>query len=75
VVNPNHASRAFARLAASVGLAAHPHLLRHALASRWRPTRSRPVSSPPSCATPMAAPSPSACTSTSCPKTAPGWPG
>jgi hypothetical protein len=70
-VNPNHASRAFARLAASVGLAAHPHLLGHALASRWRPTRSRPVSSPPSCATPMAAPSPSACTSTSCPKTAP----
>jgi hypothetical protein len=32
-VNPNHASRTFARLAASVGLAAHPHLLRHALAS------------------------------------------
>jgi integrase len=32
-VNPNHASRAFARLAAKVGLAAHPHLLRHALAS------------------------------------------
>jgi hypothetical protein len=32
-VNPNHASRAFARLAASVGLAAHPHLLGHALAS------------------------------------------
>jgi integrase len=32
-VNPNHASRAFARLAASVGVAAHPHLLRHALAS------------------------------------------
>jgi integrase len=32
-VNPNHASRAFARLAASAGLAAHPHLLRHALAS------------------------------------------
>jgi integrase len=32
-VNPNHASRAFARLAASVVLAAHPHLLRHALAS------------------------------------------
>jgi hypothetical protein len=31
-VNPNHASRAFARLAAGVGLAAHPHLLRHALA-------------------------------------------
>lgn len=32
-VNPNHASRSFARLAASVGLAAHPHMLRHALAS------------------------------------------
>jgi integrase len=32
-VNPNHASRTFARLAASVGLTAHPHLLRHALAS------------------------------------------
>jgi integrase len=32
-INPNHASRAFARLAASIGLAAHPHLLRHALAS------------------------------------------
>jgi integrase len=32
-VNPNHASRAFARLAASVGLVAHPHTLRHALAS------------------------------------------
>ena len=32
-VSPNHASCAFARLATSVGLAAHPHLLRHALAS------------------------------------------
>jgi integrase len=32
-VNPNHASRTFARLAASVGLVAHPHMLRHALAS------------------------------------------
>jgi integrase len=32
-VNPNHASRAFARLAATVGLAAYPHMLRHALAS------------------------------------------
>jgi integrase len=32
-VNPNHASRTFARLAASVGLHAHPHMLRHALAS------------------------------------------
>ncbi|HYT25654.1 MAG TPA: tyrosine-type recombinase/integrase [Actinomycetota bacterium] len=32
-VNPNHASRAFATLAATVGLIAHPHMLRHALAS------------------------------------------
>jgi integrase len=32
-VNPNHASRAFARLATSVGLTAYPHLLRHTLAS------------------------------------------
>ena len=32
-INPNHASRAFARLAASIGLAAHPHMLRHAPAS------------------------------------------
>ena len=32
-VNPNHASRAFAHLAACAGLDAHPHLLRHALAS------------------------------------------
>jgi integrase len=32
-VNPNHASRTFTRLATSVGLAAHPHMLRHALAS------------------------------------------
>jgi integrase len=32
-VNPNHASRAISRLAAGIGLAAHPHMLRHALAS------------------------------------------
>ena len=32
-VNPNHASRSFNHLAASVGLAANPHMLRHALAS------------------------------------------
>jgi integrase len=32
-INPNHASRSFTRLAASVGLDAHPHMLRHALAS------------------------------------------
>jgi len=33
-VNRNHASRAFARLAASVGLTAHRYLLRHALVAR-----------------------------------------
>ncbi len=32
-LNPNHASRGFATLARSVGLDAHPHMLRHALAS------------------------------------------
>jgi integrase len=32
-VNPNHASRTFSRIATTVGLAAHPHMLRHALAS------------------------------------------
>jgi integrase len=32
-LNPNHASRGFAQLASSVGLKAHPHMLRHALAS------------------------------------------
>jgi integrase len=32
-LNPTHASRGFARLARSVGLDAHPHMLRHALAS------------------------------------------
>jgi len=32
-LNPNHASRGFAHLASSVGLDAHPHMLRHALAS------------------------------------------
>jgi integrase len=32
-LNPNHASRGFANLANSVGLDAHPHMLRHALAS------------------------------------------
>jgi integrase len=32
-LDPNHASRAFARLAAGVGLTAHPHMLRHALVS------------------------------------------
>jgi integrase len=74
-VNPNHASRAFARLAAGVGQAAHPHLLRHALASAMAPTRNRPASSPRSCATPTAAPSYSASTSTNSPRPRPGWPG
>jgi integrase len=32
-LNPNHASRGFATLARRVGLNAHPHMLRHALAS------------------------------------------
>jgi len=32
-LNPNHASRGFAKLALGVGLDAHPHMLRHALAS------------------------------------------
>jgi integrase len=32
-LNPNHASRGFATLASTVGLDAHPHMLRHALAS------------------------------------------
>jgi integrase len=32
-LNPNHASRGFATLARRVGLKAHPHMLRHALAS------------------------------------------
>ncbi len=32
-LNPNHASRGFANLAKGVGLDAHPHMLRHALAS------------------------------------------
>jgi len=32
-VNPNHAARAFTKLASQVGLDAHPHMLRHALAS------------------------------------------
>jgi hypothetical protein len=32
-VNPNHASRAFARLAASIGLHAYPHMLRQAMAA------------------------------------------
>jgi integrase len=32
-LNPNHASRGFNRLARTVGLKAHPHMLRHALAS------------------------------------------
>ena len=41
-VNPNHASRAFARLAASVGLTAHPHLPRHALASAMAASKEPP---------------------------------
>jgi integrase len=32
-LRPNHASRAFRALAEATGIAAHPHLLRHSLAS------------------------------------------
>jgi integrase len=74
-VNPSHASRAFARLAASVGLAAHPHMLPMPWPRRWPPTRNRPASSPPSYATPTAAGSPSGSTSTSSPRPHPGWAG
>jgi integrase len=44
--NPNDASRAFSRLAASVGLAAHPHMLRHALASAMAANREEDVFGP-----------------------------
>jgi hypothetical protein len=71
----NHASRAFARLAASIGLAAHPHMLRHALASAMAANKEPASISPPSYAMPMAARSPSASTSTSSPRPHPGWPG
>jgi hypothetical protein len=74
-VNPNHANRAFASLAARVGLAAHPHLLRHALASAMAANKSRPASSPPSCAMPTAADLTSGSTSTSFPRPPPSWPG
>jgi integrase len=72
-VNPNHASRAFARLAASVGLAAHPHLLRHALASAMAANKEPASIIAASSATPTAARSPSGSTSTSSPKPSPGW--
>jgi integrase len=71
-VNPNHASRAFTRLAASVGLAAHPHMLRHALASATAAEKNQHRSSPRSSATPTAARSPSASTSTNSPRPRPG---
>ena len=74
-VNPNHASRAFTRLAASVGLAAHPTCCATRWRRRWRPTRSRPASSPRSSAMPTAAPSPSGSTSTSSPRPPHGSPG
>jgi hypothetical protein len=74
-VNPNHASRAFARMAASVGLAAHPHLMRHALASAMAANKEPPASSLPNCATPTAVRSPSACTSTNSQRRRHDWPG
>jgi integrase len=38
-LNPNHASRGFANLARKAGLQAHPHMLRHALASAMAANR------------------------------------
>jgi len=73
-VNPNHATRTFARLAATVGLAAHPTCCATPSPRRWRPTRNRPASSPPSSVTPTVAPSPNGSTSTSFPRPPPGWP-
>ena len=72
-VNPNHASRAFAHLAASAGLAAHPTFYAMPWPRRWPPTKNRPASSPPNYATPTAARSPNGCTSTSCPRPRPAW--
>jgi integrase len=72
-VNPNHASRAFARLATGVGLAAHRTCCAMPWPRRWRPTRNRPVSSLPNCAMPTAGRSPNGCISISCPRPRPGW--
>jgi hypothetical protein len=63
-VNPNHASRAFARLAASVGLVAHPHMLRLALASAMAAEK-EPASIIAAQLRHATAPSPSGSTSTS----------
>ena len=74
-VNPNHASRAFARLAASVGLAAHPHMLRHALASAMAANKEPASIIAAQLRHADGGRSPSACTSTSSQRRRPGWPG
>jgi hypothetical protein len=70
-ISPNHASRSFARLAAGVGLTAHPHLLGHALASAMAANKEPASVIAASCATPTVVPLPSGCASTSSPDRAP----
>ena len=74
-VNPNHASRAFARLAASVGLVAHPHMLRHALASAMAANKEPASIIAAQLRHADGGASPSGSTSTSSPRPRPGWPG
>jgi len=74
-VNPNHASRAFARLAASVGLVAHPHMLRHALASAMAANKEPASIIAAQLRHADGAPSPSGSTSTNSPRPRPGSPG
>jgi integrase len=74
-LNPNHASRGFAQLARSVGLKAHPHMLRHALASAMAANKEPASIIAAQLRTPTVARSPSASTSTSSPRPPPGWPG
>jgi hypothetical protein len=57
-----------------VGLKAHPHMLRHALASAMAANKEPPASSPPSSATPTAARWPSGSTSTNSPRPPHGSP-
>jgi integrase len=73
-VNPNHASRAFARLAASVGLVAHPHMLRHALASALAANREPASIIAAQLRHADGGALPSRSTSTSSPRPPPGWP-
>jgi integrase len=74
-VNPNHASRAFAHLAASIGLTAHPHLLRHALASAMAANKEPASIIAAQLRHADGGASPSGSTSTSSPRPHPGWPG